>query len=100
MSGLGSSEPASYSPSSLGARQHRCGSVQGLDLRFLIYAKDEGYVGRIEIEAHDVAHVFDKEGLGLSLKVSTRLGLSPDAPPSAANRRLAHPRGLGQGPGR
>src|ERR1700683_3252025 len=41
-----------------------------------------------------------KRGSGLSLKVSTRWGLSPNSPPDARDRRLTHPRRLGHGPRR
>ena len=38
-------------------RQQRLGAIQSLDLRFLIHAEHGSVLGRIELEADDVAHL-------------------------------------------
>ena len=44
-------------------RQQRLGAIEGLDLRFLVNAEHNCLIGRIEVEADDVSHLFDKEGI-------------------------------------
>jgi hypothetical protein len=41
-------------------RQAGLCAVEGLDLRLLINRKDDGVGGRIDIEPHDIAQLFDK----------------------------------------
>ena len=44
--------------------QEGLGALQGLDLALLVNAQDHGMVGRIKVEADDVADLFDEEGVG------------------------------------
>ena len=44
-------------------REQRLGAIQRLDLRFLIDAEHQRVVRRVEIEADDVAHLVNKQGL-------------------------------------
>ena len=46
--------------------------IKGLDLAFLVDAQDQGLVRRIEIQAHDIAQLFDNCVSRLTLKVRMR----------------------------
>ena len=48
-------------------RQHRLGAVEGLDLGLLVDAEHDRPVGRVEVEAHDIAD------LGLEGRVGAEL---------------------------
>ena len=41
-------------------RQARLGSVQGLNLTFLIHAQDEGFIRRVQIETHHIGQFLQK----------------------------------------
>jgi len=49
-------------------RQQRLAAVERLDLRFLIDAQHQRMVGRIEVEADDVAHPGSSPGQALGDK--------------------------------
>ena len=49
-------------------RQHRLGALQRLDLALLVHAQHQGLVGRIEVEAHHVAHFLHEERVGGELE--------------------------------
>ncbi len=51
-------------------RQHRLGTIERLDLRLFIDRKHDGMIGRIQIESHHIAHLFDEEGITGKLEVS------------------------------
>jgi hypothetical protein len=53
------------------------GAIQGLDLRLLVDAEDDGVGGRIDIEAVDVADLAANLGSLDSLKVLMRCGAKP-----------------------
>jgi hypothetical protein len=38
------------------------GAVNGLDLRFFVYAQDQGLVRRVQVQADDIADVVDLDG--------------------------------------
>src|SRR6266478_825489 len=44
-------------------REQRLGAIERLDLRFLIDAEHQRVVRRVEIEADDVAHLVNKQGV-------------------------------------
>ena len=48
--------------------QHGLGAAQGLNLDFLIDAQHHGVIGRVQIQAHDVAHLLDEERIGGELE--------------------------------
>jgi hypothetical protein len=45
-------------------RQHRLGTVEGLDLALLIDAQDQSMIGRVQVETDNVTDLFDEEGIG------------------------------------
>jgi hypothetical protein len=45
-------------------RQDRLGAFKRLDLAFFVHTQDQGVVGRIEVQAYDIAHLFHEEGVG------------------------------------
>jgi glutamine synthetase-like protein len=51
-------------------RQQRLGAIDCLDLGLLINAEHEGVVGRVDVEADDVAHLVDKQ----RIRMGKRLG--------------------------
>ena len=58
-------------------RQRRLGAVERLNLRLFVHAQDHRVVGRVEVQADDVAHLLDENGSADSLKVCARCGLTP-----------------------
>ena len=54
-------------------------------------------VGRVEIEADDVADLLDEEGIGRELEVLLPVGLEVERGPDALDRGLGDPGGLGHG---
>ena len=56
-------------------RQHRLDVVECLDLGFLVDTQHDGVVGRVEIEADDIAHLLDEEGVVGELEVALAVGL-------------------------
>jgi hypothetical protein len=48
--------------------QQRRGSIEGLYLRLLVDAQNQRPVGRIQIQAHDVAHLVDEEWIATELE--------------------------------
>ena len=77
--------------------QEGLGALQGLALALLVDAQDQGMVGRIQVEAHDVADLLGKEGIGGELKVLLPVGLDAEGGPEALDRGLGDPGGLGHG---
>ena len=55
--------------------QHRLCPVEGLDLAFLIHAQHHGVVGRIQVQADDVTHLLDEEGVVGELETSASMRL-------------------------
>ena len=54
--------------------QHRLRPAEGLNLRFLVHGQHHGVIRRVQIEAHDVAHLLHEEGIGGELKALLRWG--------------------------
>ena len=54
-------------------------------------------VGRMEVEADDVADLLGEEGIGGELEVLLPVGLDMERGPEALDRGLGHPGGLGHG---
>jgi len=44
--------------------QQRCGAIQRLNLALLVHTQHQGAVGRVEVEADDVADFVDEAGRG------------------------------------
>ena len=77
--------------------QEGLGALQGLGLALLVDAQHQGMVGRVEIEAHDVADLLDEEGIGGELAMLLPVGLEVEGGPDALHRGFGHPDGLGHG---
>jgi hypothetical protein len=43
--------------------QERLGAIQSLNLALFINGEHQGVIGRIQVQAHNVAHLFNKEGV-------------------------------------
>src|SRR5664279_2243331 len=55
--------------------QHRLGTVQGLNLAFLIHAKHQGMVRRIQVKANDVPRLLDEEWVSREFEATTSVRL-------------------------
>ena len=77
--------------------QQRSGAIQRLNLAFFVHAQDQGAVGRVEVEADDVADFVDKQRIAAEFEGSAALRLQRKGAPDAADARLAEPAGLGEG---
>ena len=64
-----------------GHRQGRLGSIQGLDLIFLVHAQDQGRVGRVHVEAHDILYLLDEAGVRRELEGPGQVGLQAEGFP-------------------
>ena len=73
----------------------RCG---GLNLRFLVDAQHEGFVGRVEMEAHHVGHLLHEAMVRGQLEGFRAVGLQPAAGPEPLDRGVAYRLGLRHGP--
>ena len=56
-------------------RQQRLGAIESLDLRFLVNAKHNCLIGRVEVEADDVSYLLDEEGIVGELERPLEVGL-------------------------
>ena len=45
-------------------REHGLSAMEGLKLALLIGRKHDGLIGRVELNAHHTAHLFDEERIG------------------------------------
>jgi len=68
-------------------REQRLRAVQSLDLALLVDADDKRLVRRIEIEADDVAHLFDELRIGRELERLRAVRLQRESPPDPMYRR-------------
>jgi hypothetical protein len=71
------------------------GSIEGLYLRLLVYTQNQRPVGRVQIQAHDVAHLVDEEWIAAELEGLCPVRSEREGAPDAADRRLAESGGLG-----
>src|SRR5215831_21214345 len=69
--------------------QQRLGAIQGLNLRLLIGAEHECALRRIQIQAHDVPHLFHEERVLRELEGLGPMRLQAEGAPDAADRALA-----------
>jgi hypothetical protein len=65
--------------------QDRLGTIESLDLTLLADAQHDGVIRGIEIEADDIAHLFDEERVGGQLEPLLAVGLDPKGRPDAMN---------------
>ena len=59
--------------------QQQCGAVRRLNLAFLVHAQHQGAVGRVEVEADDIANFVDKQRIAAQLEGSAAVGWSERA---------------------
>ena len=74
--------------------QDRLAPIEGLDLRFLIDAQNQRFVGRVEVQTHNVAHLVDEQWVTRDLESLATVGLECKSSPDPTDRGLTHPRGL------
>ena len=80
-------------------RQQGLGAVEGLDLGLFVDAQDQSSVRGMQIQADDVTHFLDEEGVGGELEGFTAMGLEREGPPDATDGALTHPGALRHGAG-
>ena len=80
-------------------RQQGLSPVQGLNLTFLVYAKHQGLVGRIQVQAHDVVEFLDEPLVAAELERLDQMRFQIVALPDAMNRVFAQTLGFGHASG-
>ena len=78
-------------------RQQGLRPVESLNLRLLVDAQNDGALGRIEIQADDVADLVDEERIGGQLERLGKMRLESEGFPDADDGRLRKAEGLGHG---
>ena len=78
-------------------RQERLGALKGLDLALLVHTQHQGLVGRVQIQAHDVAHLLDEEGVVGDLKAPLTVRLEAEDLPDSLHGGLGDAAALGHG---
>ena len=68
-------------------RQQRLGSVECLDLRFLVDAQHQGSVGWVEVEPDNVAHLIDEQRVRGQLEGLDAMRLQAEGTPDATDAR-------------
>jgi len=77
--------------------QQRLGAIQGLDLALSVHAEHHRFVGRIQVQAHDISDLLPEEGVGGELEVALAMGLKTKGPPDAMDGGPGKLGLLGQG---
>ena len=67
--------------------QHRLCAVERLDLALLVDAEHKRTLGRVEIEAYDVAHLVDELRVARQLEALDPMRLQAEGAPDAVHRR-------------
>jgi hypothetical protein len=70
--------------------QNRLRAVKSLNLALLVHAENEGLIGRIHVEADDVAHLGNKIRIGTELKVLETMRLELIGLPDSLYGRRAY----------
>ena len=76
--------------------QQGCGPVQCLNLTLFIHAQDQGTIGRVQIQAHDIAHLVDEQRIFGQLERFAAVGSQGKCAPNTVNRCPTQARPLGQ----
>ena len=76
-------------------RQTGLGTIEGLDLAFLVKAEHDGMGGRIDIETDHLLELLGEFGIVGELERAHPMGLQPVPLPDASHRRGADPNRLG-----
>ena len=79
-------------------RQPRLGAVQCLDLALFVYAEDDRLLRRIQVQAHDVGHLFQKLWIARQLKGLRAMRLKIVGAPDIVDGGLAYTLALRHGP--
>ena len=79
-------------------RQSRLGSVQSLDLAFLVQTQNQGLVRGIQVQSHHVAQLFDEVLVAAELEGADQVGLQVVLFPDSADGRFADVLGGSHGP--
>ena len=66
-------------------RQHRLAAFQGLNLAFLVHAKQQGILGWADIKPHNIPHLLHKQRIRGQLKGLSAVGLQSESAPDAGN---------------
>ena len=66
-------------------RQQGRRAVEGLNLGLLVDAQHHGMVGRVDVEADDVADLVNQQRVGRQLEGLAPVGTQPEAPPDATD---------------
>ena len=66
------------------------GSVEGLDLGFLINAQDESMIGRVHVEAHHILNLLYKMLVIAQLEGPRQMGLQPMGFPDPVDQRMVN----------
>src|SRR4029450_2553823 len=77
-------------------RQSWLGTIECLDLAFLVDAQDQGLVWRVEIKAHHIVELFDKMFVAAELERLGQMRLEAVSIPNTLNRHPANPLRLWQ----
>ena len=77
-------------------RQQWLRAVQRLNLALLIHAEHQRVIGRVHIQAHDVAHLLDQQRIGRQLESIGTMRLQAEGTPNPADRHPAESGGFGQ----
>jgi len=72
--------------------EHRLGTFERLNLALFIDTEDEGFVGRIEVEADHVAQLLDEEGIGGELEAAGPMWLQSEELEESVDRALGQVR--------
>ena len=78
-------------------RQQRLGALQRLDLRLLVHAQHHRMIGRVQVQADDVADFFDEERVGGQLEVALAVRLDAEQGEPALHGALGDAGVLGHG---
>ena len=76
-------------------RQSRLGTIECLDLAFLVDAQDQGLVWRVEIKADHIVELFDKTFVAAELESLGQMRLEAVSIPNTLNRHPADALRLG-----
>ena len=59
--------------------QNRLGSVERLNLAFLVHTQHQSVIGRVQIQAHNIAYLLDEERIGGEFGIGGKMSLRVDA---------------------
>src|SRR5271169_5304708 len=78
--------------------QNRLGTIQRLNLALFIDTQHQGVVGRVQVEADNIAYLLDEEQVGRDLKAPAAMRLNCKRLEQTMHRRFRNPARLGRFP--